>query len=352
MPFELKEFISALWPVDTTKKIPREEFERRVEKVRDELKRRNIDAGICSGPDARWLTGYQAFALITSEVLIFGDERGKADAMEMMKVGEYRKMEELDKSIKNLRRIGILTQNFLIPQLQGKEIIDLSDKMKEWRRILSETEQELLRTAGLIATYGMLALVNSIEPGLREVEVEINGDYVMKYMGAEDCSSGVCSGRRISASRSSNKVIEKGELVILDVTATYEGMKSSIGRTVVSGGELSVAQEKLLAYGERAYKLAVQKIGYDLPSKDLYLAPREYLLGRGLDMNPIDFWAERFPKDVSIEVDVGIFGYSFMDIPSELVGFRLKDPFLINNKGKTERLTTVPEAVWDMVQRE
>jgi hypothetical protein len=41
-------------------------------------------------------------------------------------------------------------------------------------------------------------------------------------------------------------------------------------------------------------------------------------------------------------IDVGFFNLRFRDLPPELVGFRLEDPWRIDHEGNAERLTDLP----------
>lgn len=410
MPFNPVKFAGTLQPVDLRKKIPHNEFVSRIERMRAELRKRGLDAGFAFGNELRpgdtgWLTGYdpqiESTAVIvgSKKVFVLGGPEGKAYAEEMMEVGEYRCLTEfkipdedypgyefsnlrslLKEASCNVKKIGVLTLGSVLPceifellKDSGTGVVDASDILLRWRYIKSETEQEMMRIAARITTYGMLALLKSLEVGKRETQVAANADYVMKRMGADRIgfTAIVCSGERASnvIGRASNKVIKKGELVVLGASARYAGLASAIGRTVVAGGKPTGAQKELIEHGTRALELSVEKLKYGAPAREVDLASRRYLRSKGLEPMYSEVhnigWTEcmegfgaatqyadyNFPKNISVELDVGVFGRNYKGIPAKKLGFRIEDPYLINSKGKTERLTDLPMRVYEMAAK-
>jgi len=410
MSFNPVKFVNTLRQVDLRKKIPNSEFVYRIERMRTELKKRGLDVGFAFGNELRpgdtgWLTGYDpqvesaAVIIGSKKVFVLGGPEGKAYAEEMMEVGEYRCLTEfkipdedypgyefsnlrslLKEASGDVEKIGVLTLGSILPCEifdllgdAGAEVADASDILLHWRYIKSETEQQMMRVAARITTYGMLALISSLEVGKRETQVAANSDYVIKQMGADRIgfTAIVCSGERASnvIGRASNKVIKKGELVVLGASARYAGLASAIGRTVVAGGRPGEAQKELIEHGTKALELSVEKLRYGAPAKEVDLTSRRYLRSKGLEPMYSEVhnigWTEcmegfgaatqhadyNFPKNISLELDVGVFGRRYKNIPAKGLGFRIEDPYLINSKGKTERLTELPTRVYGMVPK-
>jgi len=63
MKFDIKHFVESLPAIDVNRRIPRSEYESRLERVRTDLKSRSLDIGIAFGNELRpgdtgWLTAY------------------------------------------------------------------------------------------------------------------------------------------------------------------------------------------------------------------------------------------------------------------------------------------------------
>jgi len=403
MRFNVVEFVEKIPAMDLSKTIPATEFEDRIARIRHALQRRDLDAGFAFGNelkpgDTGWLTGYDphledaACIVGPKKVFILGGPEGAAYAEEMKRVGEFRNVMELkipeedypgaefygiaelfkEACGEQPRKIGMLSLDSFLPvglhQLirssTGAEIVDATDILLKARYIKSSSEQEVMRVAAQISTWAMKAMVAATEPGVRETEIAACADYVMRYLGADGrpgVSTLVNSGARISnvVGRASNKIIGEGELVLLGLGARFQGLSSSISRTLIAGNG-SNDQRRLLEVGEKAYELAAAKLGYEMPASGPDLSVHEYLAAFGL--RPLYSvvhnigWTEAmegygaatrystysFPKNVTLMVDVGIFGCPFESLEPAYVGLRFEDPFLIDDAGRLEKLTDLP----------
>jgi Xaa-Pro aminopeptidase len=100
-------------------------------------------------------------------------------------------------------------------------------------------EIEYIRKAQEIAMKGLLAGMEAVKDGIRETEVEAAEEYAMRMAGCE-IQLGihqVASGKNsaIFERIATDKVIKDGELVILDIGATYRGYLGDTGRTTICG---------------------------------------------------------------------------------------------------------------------
>ena len=400
MSFDLKAFMSKVGPIDLDGSVPREEFESRIERTRRMLHDGSIDVGFAYANelkpgDVGWLTGYDphledaACIVGRKRVFVLGGPEGAAYASELKKVGEFRNLDVLkipeedypgaifhsmaelleEANGGRVKTIGLLSPESYLPALLlrllkesgSARVVDASAFLFSARYVKSASEQRIMRSAALISTHAMRAMVESVDAGVRETQVAANGDYVMRALGA-DGRPGVCtlvnSGERISnvIGRASNRVIEGGDMVLLGLSARLQGLASSLSRTVVVGEE-SPDQKELLDRCAEAYHSAVSRLAFGMPASGPDIAARDNLASCGLSpmysvVHNIG-WTEAmeghgaatqystymFPKNITLMVDIGIFGTAFRGISRERVGLRLEDPFLINDEGKTERLT-------------
>ena len=170
----------------------------------------------------------------------------------------------------------------------------------------------------------------------------------------------VCSGPRINTiiGRSSNRVIQQGDLVMLGVSPRFEGYTSALGRTVVAGGA-NAEQAAFLDHGIHAHELAITQLVAGTPARDVDLAARGYLNSVGLAQyhtygvgHGIGFTEclegktatqlsdYELPAGIAIMIDVGLFGHPVH------YGARHEDPYLISHDGKTGKLTDLPMKVY------
>lgn len=402
MHFDVRSFVKSLRAIDLTDAVPQSEYETRITRLREAMEKRGLDASIAFGSelkpgDTGWLTGYDpqlescAVVVGKEKVFILGGPEGEAYAEETKKLGKFRnliefKIPEEDYpgyefcSFKEIleeacgrcpERVGILTLPEILPlsiyrmikeNIEG-ELVETTDIMLNLRYYKSEAEQRMMKKAALISTYAMKAMVAAVESGIRELEVAACGDYVMKAMGADRIGlvTLVCSGCRASnvIGRASNKEIEEGDLVVLGCSARYDGLTSCLGRTVVAG-TASASQRELIGHAVESHELAEEKLIYNAPAKEVDIAARKYL--SKYNLHPLYSithgigWTEamegkgvatqysnwNFPKSISVMVDLGLFGESFQDISAEKLGLRIEDPYIINSKGETKRLTDLP----------
>lgn len=408
MGFDVQEFVRNLAPLDLSVHVPKQEFKERVERVKSELKKRDVDVAVAYGNELRpgdtgWLTGYEpqieptAVVIGPEKILVLGGPEGKFYAEEMMQVGEFRCLEELKipeedypgfqfHTLKQIykeacgyvaKKVGLLTTKenltcsfYELLQGASEKLLNMSDFLLKARYHKSKSELEVMRIAARISTYAMEALIRAVKPGKRELGVAACGDYVMKHMGADrfGVTTIVASGERASTvlGRASNKVIKEGEMVLLSISARYEGLTSCLGRTVIAGSP-NPDQKKLLEHLAHAYELSVSKLRYDWPAKRVDLAARTYLKKIGLEPLYSEVhnigWTEamegigaatqyseyNFPKGIALQLDIGVFRRSFKSIRAEEVGIRLEDPYCITHEGETEKMTTLPPRVQDMV---
>lgn len=391
--------------IDTTIKIPKEEFELRVKKVQGELNRRGIDLGIAYGTpiipgDVFYLSGYDPHVEVVSAILIsptkmfvIGGPESVDYAKESMRAGEWRYLREfqlawedypqadfsslgdvIDEVVggKKIKKVGILTTKDiisadwleLVKKNTGKDVkfIDATDIIAEARFIKSKNEQEMIKISNKISVEALKVMLEVIKPNMRELEVAAYGDYVIKSMGAYNYGYDtlVTTGERINTiiGRSSNKIIRDGDMCILGACARYEGYSSAPGRTIVVGGA-NKGQAEFLEHGLKAHKLAVEKFVYGKPARDLDIAARE--LHKKAGLGQYQMYSSGHGTGIS-EAFEGRAATRFSDynFPKNIVmmidiglyrhpeyyGFRHEEEFLINDSGITEKLTDLPMRVY------
>jgi Xaa-Pro aminopeptidase len=144
---------------------------------------------------------------------------------------------------------------------------DLSERLRrqlnELRRPKDELELERMRHAERATAAGFAKLVELIEPGRteRQLQVELEAEFFRG--GADDVAfDTIVAGGPNSAVLHfppSNRRLEAGELVLVDAGAEYRAYASDITRTYAVSGELRPEQRELHALVERALHAATER---------------------------------------------------------------------------------------------
>jgi Xaa-Pro dipeptidase len=110
--------------------------------------------------------------------------------------------------------------------------------LEESRTIKSKEEVEAIKKAAKIAELGMETAIKTIKPGIRETDVIIEAEYAMAKAGGRTGSVNyLASGKRSSMAHQipSQKKIENGDLVVLDIHGAFSGYCADLARTIVCG---------------------------------------------------------------------------------------------------------------------
>ncbi len=110
--------------------------------------------------------------------------------------------------------------------------------LEQLRMIKTAEEVEAIRKAVEITELGMETAIRNIRPGISESDVELEAEYAMRKAGGRiPVINYVASGRRslIAHHTPSNKNIEDGDVVTLDIHGGFKGYCADLSRTVVCG---------------------------------------------------------------------------------------------------------------------
>jgi Xaa-Pro aminopeptidase len=123
--------------------------------------------------------------------------------------------------------------------LPGVLWVDMENTLCDLRAQKSPAEIEVIRFAYKIAEVGFEAGVNMVQAGVTEREVAAEIDAAMRRAGSEGTGIDtiVASGpnSRPILARSTFRVIEANDLVLLTIAPRFEGYHAAIGRVVLVG---------------------------------------------------------------------------------------------------------------------
>jgi len=311
--------------------IPEEEFDSRLARIRKKMEKKAIDGLLMIGDEfhqanIRYISDYTSvleFAgviipleaepallvgpecetlarqkskirniYLCSDLIIPGEEYPHAKMLTLKEI-----ITQLDMG-KKIRRWGLVNSaiipKFIVDSLVEIGILqnsaDASDILTNLRAKKSPNEIALIRKAYLTAAKGMEVAIEKARPGVRECDLAGDITQEMYKRGPEQLSHvlQVSSGlaTRSALGRPSNRKIEEGDPLIVDIGAVHGGYYSDSGRTLTIGKK----NRKLLETCEianRAFEAALEKMRSGVPGYEIDKTAREIISDAGYGKHQI-----------------------------------------------------------------
>jgi Xaa-Pro aminopeptidase len=129
------------------------------------------------------------------------------------------------------------------------EFVHVTPLVDHLRAIKSPEEIERIRKSAAIADEAMKAALGAVRPGVTEIEIAAEAEYVMRKLGSERPAFGtfVASGKRtlLAHPYASHRNVQPGEPVVIDLGATWEGYASDLCRTTFVNEPTEAQREQL-----------------------------------------------------------------------------------------------------------
>lgn len=137
----------------------------------------------------------------------------------------------------------------LADQLESVHLVDSQRQVEQLRGIKDEGELARLQTAAVMADEAFEQVVPLLHDRPTERQVAAELDYRMRLSGADEMSFDTIVGSgpnsALPHATPGDRVIEAGDLVVLDFGARVDGYGSDMTRTVVAGGKPTAEQIRL-----------------------------------------------------------------------------------------------------------
>ncbi len=261
--------------------------------------------------------------------------------------------EKMDRKISKVGVPGIGTTSFSIMEtiqnMFGKEnVVDVEESMSMLRAVKTENELDVIRYAYKIAEAGMKRVVEVLREGVTEREVVAEAEYVMRKMGSEGTgidtmvASGVEHTRPIVCNPT-DRVIKKGDLVVVTLAPRYQGYHGAVARPFFIGEppkEMVERYELVKTSHENTQKML--RVG--VSAKEVDKVSRQLINEAGLgnhftytgvhSLGVIEFEIPVLSSDSNVVIEENM--VLSIDIPiflTEWGGMRLENGYIIKEDG-------------------
>ena len=230
-------------------------------------------------------------------------------------------------------------------QLSGVSIRSMPLALARMRSHHSPDEIALIQRAIRISEQGFRAAVLEIRPGATEGSVEAAAERVWKSQGARRpaYSSIVGSGPNSTILHYplSERTMQDGELILMDMSAEFAHYASDITRTFPVNGKFTPEQRKIYELVLKAQSAALKLVKPGAFTEDLDAAARKVIedagygdyfihgLGHfvGLDVHDAGNYQEPLAAGMVFTIEPGIY------LPEKGLGVRIEDVVLVTETG-------------------
>jgi len=165
------------------------------------------------------------------------------------------------------------------------EIGDVTPMWLQLTAVKHPIEVDLIRASLRVANLGALAAIEAIRPGVTEQSVSAAAVTAMRRAGSEfePFIPLIASGPNASMFEriATEKVIQDGEMVILDLGAVVKGYTADLGRTVICGGKPTDKQREIYQATYLALQEAKKMIRPGVTGKAIDARAREVIADSG-----------------------------------------------------------------------
>lgn len=299
------------------------------------------------------------------------------------------------------------TQRFLslLAQVPEVEVVPVNDEVNRLRGMKSEAERDLLRKAADLTVEAHREVAGALAPGRNEFEIQALVEYTFRRYGAERPAFASIVGSGPNATilhyNANDRFMEDGDLVVVDIGASYGGYAADVTRTYPVNGRFSPTQREIYqlvrdaqaAAEDRAVAgVAVAELnqvvdsvlargltelglieapeatfegpgGQPIPQLRLYYM---HGLGHGIGLDVHDPWPSVLRPGVAFTIEPGVYVRSNLleevipDTPVNQrtieairpafqryvgLGVRIEDDYVVAQDGTLERISLAPREV-------
>ncbi|MCR5808223.1 MAG: aminopeptidase P family protein [Clostridiales bacterium] len=239
------------------------------------------------------------------------------------------------------------------------ELVPMTPVIDGIRLVKDEYEIEMLKKAQSIADAAFAELITVIHEGMTEKEVANELDHLLRLHGADENSFDTIVGSgpngALCHATPGPRRLQKGDLVVIDFGARYNGYCSDMTRTIAIG-EPSDELRKIYNIVLRAQLSALDKLRPNMSAKELDTIARDVIAaegygecfghslghGFGLDIHESPYASQRSDDTLvpgsTITVEPGIY-------VEDLGGVRIEDDCVLTEDGYIDLASTTKKLI-------
>lgn len=305
-----------------------EETNKRIDKVKEILERKNLDAALIYYDELNiangwyltgWCPQFESGAVlvpIKGEPLLLGGPESEPFAemssaikktrnfpVFMVPDEEYPNATIIDFKMLNdelrqggtvIKRLGFVgastIPHLVYTQLEegflNTEFVDITEDYEALRVIKSPWEIDNMKKAVEMTDLAYDAMKAKIKPGAYEYEVAAAGEAVCRSMGASSFAytTIVGSGERAKAvvPTAINKKMEAGETVMIGIAPRYMGYAGTFGDNLPVSGKFTPEQRDCMNYLRETMRLTKAKLKPGVSGREIDVPGRNYFTEKGL----------------------------------------------------------------------
>ncbi len=186
----------------------------------------------------------------------------------------------------------------------GKKLIDISDKIEALRDIKTQEEINNIKSAQSVTEQAFVEALKIIKKGISEIELSAYIEYIMQKNGCDPAFDSIVAFGEHTASphaHRSEKKLEDGDFITMDIGARYNGYCSDMTRTVAYG-QVGSKQAEIYNHVLKAQKLALDGIKSGIKGKDGDKIARDYFAKENLE----NYFTHSLGHGVGIDIHEGV----------------------------------------------
>jgi len=208
-----------------------------------------------------------------------------------------------------MKKINEWKQQYKIPNFIG-----LSDAILNTRLIKMIKEIELLKEAAKLGDIGFKTIYNSIKEGMTERDLAAEAEYAMRKAGSDGTAFNTIVATGINSSYPhatvSDKIIKDGDIVLVDIGATFKGYHSDLSRTFIFG-KVDKEKAKLINMVNESQKIALNCVKVGISCNELDKVTRDFFTEKKKE------WSSRFIHSLGHGVGLDIHERPFISSTSQ-----------------------------------
>jgi Xaa-Pro aminopeptidase len=306
--------------------IPENEYLERVQKAVPLIKAAGIDVLVANSNEAdysnvRYFSAYwplfemggvaiapsgKAALMVGLESEEFAKGRSKIDNIHLMK--EYREtadpvypgaagssyndvFDSIDANdVKRIGLAGRLCTNMAMHEglkeaYPNAEIVNADDIMTTLRAVKSPAELACLREGLRLGEIALDAMLAAVKPGMTELELAGIAIQTLYANGAECEAHTVYSfgGKKTTnaISRSTHRILKKGDIVQINIGGKVDGYSPSVGRPICLG-KMTDEQKRLIEYGKKMHLRTYELVQSGVIAKEVAIKYEELVKEDGM----------------------------------------------------------------------